>query len=101
MREGPHFAYELLRPCRYLTGAAEVVRHRYERFDGQGFPGGLAGQAIPAASRMLAVADSFDTMLASRSYRDAISPAEAYLELRRCAGREFDPVMVDAFARVI
>lgn len=101
VREGPHFAYELLRPCGYLTAAAEIVRHRYERFDGQGYPGGLATHAIPPASRILAVADSFDTMLASRSYRDAVSPAEAYLELRRCAGREFDPAMVDAFARVI
>jgi response regulator RpfG family c-di-GMP phosphodiesterase len=101
VREGPHFAYELLRPCAYLAAAAEIVRHRYERFDGQGFPGGLAGGAIPFASRILAVADTFDTMLAARPYREAVSPAEAFLELRRCAGRDFDPRVVDAFATIL
>jgi HD-GYP domain-containing protein (c-di-GMP phosphodiesterase class II) len=101
VREGPHFAYELLRCCAFLTDAADVVRHRYERFDGRGFPGGLAGDAIPASSRILAVVDSYDTMLLSRPYRDAISSTEALLELRRCAGREFDPRIVQAFADVI
>lgn len=101
VREGPHFAYELLRPVPYLTSAAEIVRHRYERFDGQGFPGGLAGQAIPYASRILAVADTFDTMLLARPYRDAVSPADAFTELRRCAGLDFDPRVVDAFSSII
>ena len=101
VREGPHFAYELLRCCPFLTDAADIVRHRYERFDGRGFPGGLAGEAIPASSRILAVVDSYDTMLLARPYRDAISSTEALLELRRCAGREFDPRIVQAFADLI
>ena len=101
VREGPHFAYELLRACPFLTDAADVVRHRYERFDGRGFPGGLTGHQIPAGSRILAVADSFDTMLAARPYRDAVAPTEALLELRRCAGHEFDPLVVQAFSGVL
>jgi response regulator RpfG family c-di-GMP phosphodiesterase len=101
VRENPHFAYELLRGSEYLARAADLVRHRYERFDGRGYPGGLAGDAIPLGSRILAVADSFDTMLAPRPYRDAISPTDALVELRRCAGREFDPQIVHAFSAVI
>lgn len=101
VREGPHFAYELLRCCPFLTDAADIVRHRYERFDGRGFPGGLAGEEIPAGSRILAVVDSYDTMLLARPYREAISPSEALGELRRCAGREFDPRIVQAFGELI
>lgn len=101
VREGPHFAYELLRACPFLTDAADLVRHRHERFDGLGFPGGLAGDEIPAGSRILAVVDSYDTMLLTRPYRDAISAKDAFLELHRCAGREFDPLIVQAFSAVI
>jgi response regulator RpfG family c-di-GMP phosphodiesterase len=101
VREGPHFAYELLRCSPFLADAADIVRHRYERFDGRGFPGGLSGDVIPASSRILAVVDSYDTMLLSRPYRDAISSTEALLELRRCSGREFDPRIVQAFADVL
>jgi cyclic di-GMP phosphodiesterase len=101
VREGPHFAYELLRGSPFLTCAADLVRHRYERFDGRGFPGGLAGELIPQGSRILAVADSYDTMLAPRPYRDAMSPSDALLELRRCAGHEFDPQIVQAFGTLV
>jgi putative two-component system response regulator len=98
VREGPHFTFELLRDCTYLTGAAELVRHRYERFDGTGFPGAFSGEKIPIGSRILAIADSYDTMLTARAYRDPVSPAEALAELQRCAGREFDPSLIKLFA---
>jgi response regulator RpfG family c-di-GMP phosphodiesterase len=101
VREGPHFAYELLRDCAYLTSAAELVRRRHERFDGRGFPGAFAGDAIPLGSRILAIADSYDTMLTARAYRDPVTPAEALAELQRCAGREFDPTLVRLFATLL
>jgi response regulator RpfG family c-di-GMP phosphodiesterase len=101
VREGPHFAYELLRDCTYLTSAAELVRHRYERFDGTGFPGAFVGDQIPVGSRILAIADSYDTMLTARAYREPATPTDALVELRRCAGQEFDPWLVDAFADLL
>jgi response regulator RpfG family c-di-GMP phosphodiesterase len=94
VRESPHFTFELLRDCTYLTAAAEIVRHRYERFDGTGFPGAFAGERIPLGSRILAIADTYDTMLTPRAYREPVPPAEALAELQRCAGREFDPGLI-------
>src|SRR5262249_33149411 len=101
VREGPHFTYELLRDCPYLTSAAQLIRHRYERFDGAGFPGGFAADKIPLGSRILAIADSYDTMLTPRAYRDPVTPAEAVAELQRCAGREFDPTLVRLFTTLL
>ncbi len=100
VREGPHFTYELLRDCTYLTTAAELVRHRYERFNGTGFPAAFIGEQIPIGSRILAIADTYDTMLTARAYREPSTPADALLEVRRCAGQEFDPRLVDAFSEL-
>jgi response regulator RpfG family c-di-GMP phosphodiesterase len=101
VREGPHFTFELLRDCTYLIGAAELVRHRYERYDGTGFPGAFAGEKIPLGSRILAIADSYDTMLTPRAYREPATPADALAELQRCAGHEYDPALIKLFATVL
>lgn len=101
VREGPHFTFELLRDCAYLTAAAELVRHRYERFDGTGFPGALAGEAIPLGSRILAIADSYDTMMTARAYRDPVPPADALAELQRLAGRAYDPGLIKLFSALV
>jgi putative two-component system response regulator len=101
VREGPHFTFELLRDCTYLTAAAELVRHRYERFDGTGFPGAFAGDRIPLGSRILAIADTYDTMMAPRAYREPVPPADALAELQRCAGREFDPGLIKLFTTLV
>ncbi len=98
VREGPHFAYELLRPSAYLAEAAPLVRHRYERYDGTGFPARLAGEEIPIGSRILAVVDTYDTMLSVRSYREPATPTQAWHELKRCAATQFDPRIVDVLA---
>jgi HD-GYP domain-containing protein (c-di-GMP phosphodiesterase class II) len=77
------------------------VRSSHERWDGDGYPDGLKGDEIPLGARVVAVCDAFDAMTTDRPYRDTISEAEAIEELRRCAGTQFDPLVVDAFCRVI
>lgn len=77
-----------------LEGAALVVRHHHERWDGAGYPDGLAGAAIPLGARIVAVADAFDAMTTDRVYRKALSYEEALKELAREAGRQFDPQVV-------
>jgi HD-GYP domain-containing protein (c-di-GMP phosphodiesterase class II) len=73
------------------------VRASHERWDGAGYPDGLAGEDIPLGARIVAVADAYDAMVADRPYREARSQDEAIAELRRCAGTQFDPEVVEAF----
>jgi diguanylate cyclase (GGDEF)-like protein len=80
-----------------LTAVARLVRSSHERWDGAGYPDGLAGESIPLGARIVAVADAFDAMTSGRPYRAAISHAEALAELERCAGTQFDPTVVAAF----
>jgi HD-GYP domain-containing protein (c-di-GMP phosphodiesterase class II) len=84
-----------------LDGVARLVRASHERFDGAGYPDGLAGEAIPLGARIIFVCDTFDAIIANRPYRDARSVDEAVAEIRRCAGTQFDPVVVDAFCTVM
>lgn len=76
-----------------------IVRSHHERFDGTGFPDGVAGAAIPLEARIVAVADAYDAMTTNRAYRPPRAPALAIEELRRAAGAHFDPAVVDAFLR--
>jgi HD-GYP domain-containing protein (c-di-GMP phosphodiesterase class II) len=80
-----------------LTRVARLVRGSHERWDGGGYPDGLAGEDIPLGARVVAVADAFDAMTGPRAYRLRREPEEALAELRRNAGTQFDPVVVDAF----
>jgi HD-GYP domain-containing protein (c-di-GMP phosphodiesterase class II) len=79
--------------------AANVVRHHHERWDGAGYPDGLAGDAIPIGARIIAVADTYDAMTSDRVYRKALSHSVALAEIRRGSGSQFDPRIVDAFLR--
>jgi diguanylate cyclase (GGDEF)-like protein len=82
-----------------LGSVAALVRSSHERWDGTGYPDRLTQQQIPVGSRIVAVADAFDAMTAERPYNAAITPQLALTELRRCAGTQFDPVVVDAFCQ--
>jgi HD domain-containing protein len=81
----------------YLEG----IRHHHEHFDGSGYPDGLAGDAIPLDARIIAVADAFDAMTSKRPYRPSLSGADALTELRRASNTQFDPTIVEAFARAL
>jgi diguanylate cyclase (GGDEF)-like protein len=81
-----------------LTAAARLVRSSHEHFDGKGYPDELAGVTIPLGARIIAVCDAYDAMVSDRPYRHAMSSEQAIQELVRCAGTQFDPAVVDAFA---
>jgi HD-GYP domain-containing protein (c-di-GMP phosphodiesterase class II) len=99
IRISPTFGHEVLVRIDYLAEAAEVVHARYEWWDGSGYPRGLRGEAIPIPSRILAVADTFDTLLLPRRYRAAMSAAQASAEIVWCQRTQFDPQVVEAFLR--
>jgi HD-GYP domain-containing protein (c-di-GMP phosphodiesterase class II) len=92
---------ELLRRLTPYRRVVEIVRHHHERWDGTGYPDGLAGEQIPFGSRVIAVADTYDAMTSDRPYRRALSSEQALAEIRRCAGTQFDPVVVAAFERAV
>jgi putative nucleotidyltransferase with HDIG domain len=80
---------------------AEIVLHHHERYSGGGYPAGIAGEEIPIGARILSVADTYDVMTARDSYRRPVSPEASMAELRRVAGTQLDPVVVEAFIRMI
>ena len=84
-----------------LAPIAPVARSHHERWDGGGYPDGLAGEEIPLAARIVAVCDAYEAMIADRPYRAGRPPEEAVEELLRCAGGHFDPAVVDAFLAVV
>jgi len=92
---------EMVREITFLREAYKGIMHHHERMDGSGYPLGLAGEAIPEFARAIAVADAFDSMTSTRSYRGARSAEEAIVELQRCKGTFFDPRMVDAFVLAV
>jgi HD-GYP domain-containing protein (c-di-GMP phosphodiesterase class II) len=83
-----------------LTEVGQIVRSCHERYDGQGYPDGLADDAIPIAARIVCCCDAFNAMTTTRSYRAAMSPAEARAELEQNRGTQFDPDVVDAILAV-
>jgi diguanylate cyclase (GGDEF)-like protein/putative nucleotidyltransferase with HDIG domain len=96
VKRHPETGAELINRVQGLGQIAEWVRHSHEHYDGTGYPDGRAGEDIPLASRILLVADAFDAITSDRPYRAAQSQEEALEELRRHAGRQFDPRCVDA-----
>jgi putative nucleotidyltransferase with HDIG domain len=84
-----------------LQELARIVRHHHEHYDGSGYPDGLAGQEIPLESRIIALADAVDAMENDRPYRARMARQEIKKELERCAGRQFDPMCVNAYFRLI
>lgn len=97
----PEYGHEMVRGIGFLGEARAAILHHHERIDGSGYPYGLTGAQIPHCARLVAVADAFDAMTSTRSYRRARPVEAAVAELRRCAGAQFDPEMVAALARAL
>lgn len=100
MKQHPTMGSDLVLRTNVPAEVAAVVRHHHERWDGRGYPDGLAGEAIPLSARVLAVADAFDAMTTLRPYRTAMTVDMAYDEIHAAAGTQFDPAVVAAFDRV-
>jgi putative nucleotidyltransferase with HDIG domain len=97
MRQHPRFAYEMLAPIGYLAPALDIPYCHHEKWDGSGYPRGLAGEQIPLAARLFAVVDVWDALRSNRPYRPAWPASRVREHLRAQAGKHFDPAVVEAF----
>jgi len=93
--------YRMLGRIRLWAGVAPIIHSHHEWYDGNGYAEGLAGDAIPLESRIIAVCDAFDSMVSTTSYQGAVSVEEAVGEIRRGAGTQFDPRIAEAFLRLV
>ncbi|MBZ5495477.1 MAG: response regulator [Acidobacteriia bacterium] len=100
MKRHPLVGYEILRGVRFLAPAAEIVLAHQERWDGTGYPNGLACTEIPLGARIFGVVDTLDAMTSNRPYRRALSFLAAREEVRRCSGTQFDPKVTEAFLSI-
>jgi putative nucleotidyltransferase with HDIG domain len=101
MRTHSEEGARMLETTRSFGAAVPAVRHHHERFDGTGYPSGLAGEDIPLGARVVHVADALDSMLTDRVYRPGRPPTEALAELRRESGRQFCPTCIAALERIV
>ncbi|MBE3585474.1 MAG: PocR ligand-binding domain-containing protein [Thermoanaerobacter sp.] len=100
MQGHPEVGARILEPAGFPGGVTAAVRHHHEDYGGGGYPDGLSGEEIPLLARIIRVADAYDAMTSARPYRKALTPDQAFNELKRCAGSQFDPRVVEAFLRI-
>jgi HD-GYP domain-containing protein (c-di-GMP phosphodiesterase class II) len=101
MRRHPQIGADIIGPVEGLHHVAPLIRHHHEKFDGTGYPKGLKGEEIPLGSRIIAVADAFEAMVADRIYRPSLGLAKALEEIKGGRGSHFDPQVVDTFLELI
>jgi HD-GYP domain-containing protein (c-di-GMP phosphodiesterase class II) len=100
IKKHPEIGARILRDVPQLEDILPGVLHHHERYDGQGYPAGLAGENIPLMGRIICLADCFDAMTSSRTYRKALPLEVALTEIRRCAGTQFDPGLSEEFLKI-
>jgi diguanylate cyclase (GGDEF)-like protein len=98
VKQHPQTALQILGQASFLSSELPLILHHHERYDGGGYPAGLAGDEIPFGARILAVADSLDAMFSRRSYKAGLTVDRVRRELHRCAGTQWDPAAVEAAA---
>jgi putative two-component system response regulator len=101
IKSHPEIGATILKSIKSFKALVPAVYHHHERFDGDGYPDGIKGTAIPPHARIIAIADTFDAMTSSRSYRKALSFRTALAELERNKGIQFDPDIADIFIEIL
>jgi diguanylate cyclase (GGDEF)-like protein/PAS domain S-box-containing protein len=101
VKKHPVIGNNIAKSAPSLTNIAEAILSHHERWDGQGYPYGLEGDQIPRFSRILSIADAYQSMVGGRPYRRAISHQEAMEEIRRCSGSQFEPELVELFIKIM
>jgi len=99
MRRHPEYGAHMIRDIPHLAPAVPMILHHHENWDGSGYPDGLRGKEIPEEARLIAVANAFDTMTSDQPYRTALAANDAFNEIVKHSGSQFDPGMVEAFRR--
>ena len=97
----PEIGWRILSSANEYSELAQCILDHHERWDGSGYPNGLKGKKIPLEARIIAVADSYDAMTSTRSYKAGVTQKEAINELKRCSGTQFDPEIVDVFVNKV
>lgn len=100
MRSHPEIGFRMCARIDFLKGAAQIVLHHHERWDGGGYPDGLRKDSVPLGARVLAVSDAWEAMTGRRPYRPRMSLEQARAEIERGSGSQFDPEVVSAFLRI-
>jgi len=100
IKQHPIKGAEIVRPVSFLKDYIHIIRHHHERYDGRGYPDGLAGADIPIGAQIACVADAFDAITSTRPYRKGLSPEEAAARISAERGAQFAPAAVDAFNRI-
>ncbi len=97
IRKHPEEGYDIVKSLKDFNGITPIIKYHHERWDGKGYPNGLKGEEIPIATRIVAVADAFDTIISKRPYKEAMTPKQAEEAIKKAAGTHFDTKVVNAF----
>ncbi len=101
IKQHVNHSVKILYDIKQLKDVVEIIKYHHEHYDGNGYPFGLKGEEIPVGSRIIAVADAFDSMVTPKIYRNQVVPAVALQEIKSKAGTQFDPVVVETFEQIL
>ena len=101
IKKHPEVGANIIEPFSFARRERDIILHHHERIDGNGYPDGIGGDELEPLTRIVTIADSYDAMTSRRNYRRNLSEVEAVEELRRCAGTQFDPELVEVFAGAV
>jgi putative two-component system response regulator len=101
IKKHPEVGANIVQPLKFTERERIIILHHHERIDGNGYPRGIGGDDLDTLTRIITIADSYDAMTSRRNYRRNLSTVEALAELRRCAGTQFDPELVEIFAEAV